>query len=576
MVKVIHFIWILSLMCSVPLALAADPVKVSAEVDQYHVYVNHPIKGSITITHDDTLKVDPASFQLEGKNLKVDFINDVKISPSSPTVVTIYNFEIDSVPAGLHILPEVSVKVGGTIYKSAPSTYEVSPASNVQPEPPPSSQTNVQQPQQPSEAFLKLDALYEGPTSLYPGQRGKLIYRFHFMGDIELRKEELPLFDAKGLLKIGEAENKEYKQGDESIQEISQIVQAVSPGKFSFGPSLVEGYAYQEDSLGKRTYSTQKLSAEAPIVTVTVNPFPAENKPGSFNGAVGKFTFKVSMLSPPQVAVGDKVVLSVEFSSSDAAALETVSMPDLCCLPGFSGMFRMSDVPPSGIIAGSTKTFTLEMQPLSPAIKEVPSIEFSYFDPQTGGYSVLHSQSIPLSVVDIKKKSKEEKPSQQPKAPSWPIVSGKPSAIETEGNFMLAASDLKNLRFGNWWVLWIIPFGIGLLWLQMLWRDYLIKEQNIVKPKQSKDLLAEAISQQKSPSFYHLLNRALLLRLYEKGMVNSPDLMPDQLPNEGIAGEVKAFLARIEEWRFGGIADMTEGQLVQEAQRLYNKIGADK
>ncbi len=576
---ILHVIWMVCFGFFLGHTALAEEVKVSSQIDQYHISPNHPIKGTVMITHDEKLKVDPTSFQLQGKPLSVDFINDTKIAPSSPTTVSIYHFEIEAQPAGLRVLPEISVKVGDQTYKSAPSTYEVSAANS--PEPSNSNQQSpINQPtqtQNPSSApVLKLEASYEGPTPLFPGQRGKLIYRYAYSGDIELSKENLPLFEAKGLLKIGEQQVKDYQVGNLNIEEITQVVQGDAPGEYKYGPSSIEGRAYQEDYLGGRNYSKTKLTAEAPIVTVIVKPFAEANKPASFNGAIGKFTFQVSSQSPSQVIVGDKVVLSIAISSDDIGALENVSLPDLCCQPGFSGMFRLGDLPPAGVIRDSTKSFTVEMRPLSTAIKEIPSIEFSFFNPETQQYTVLHSKPIPLAVVPMKKQAgEEEKKSDETdkKIVPWPEIPTKPPAIEIESNFILNVADLYNLYFGTWWVLLLIPFGVGILWFQEHLRIHLLQQKKMVKIKKSADFFAEAFLEEHSKDYYHVLAHALILRLYEHGIVPSSDVDAEMLPKEGIAGEVRAFLLKIEEQRFAGGVDLSKGQIASEADRLFKKIG---
>src|SRR3984957_5568336 len=102
-----------------------DTVKVTAEIDQDKIYENQPGKGLISITHDKKASVDPSSFRLGGKSLAADLIQDIQISPSSPLVISYYRFYMPGQPAGLYLLPEVKVTVGGHTYTSIPSSYQI-------------------------------------------------------------------------------------------------------------------------------------------------------------------------------------------------------------------------------------------------------------------------------------------------------------------------------------------------------------------------------------------------------------------------------------------------------------------
>jgi hypothetical protein len=549
-------------------SLQAQEVKVSGEIDQEKAYENHPLKGTITITHDENLKVDTRSFLLEGSPLSVELIREVKISPNNPLIISIYRFEIPGQPKGLHVLPEISVSVGGKVYRSPASTYTVE---GIMPR-----RGGPTTPAQPSiEATLRLEALVEGKMPLYPGQRVRLVYRYYYTGDIGLTEEELPLLDAKGFLKIGEKEIKDYSEGEKSVREISQEVEAVTPGEFSFGPSIIEGYGYQEDAFGKRTYSTAKLRSEASPVTVIVRPFPNEGKPASFNGAVGKFTFKVALLTPHEMKVGDDISLAVDIGGKN---ILEVPLPEICCQPGFSGFFQPSDLPPIGKIQDGVKRFVVQLKPLSDAIKEIPSIEFSSFDPESSKYIVLHSEPIPITVHPskiprIEDLDKQQRPASAPTKKEKTAISQKPEAIEIEGNFLLQPEDLHNKIFGNWWALAIIPAGIALLIYQKNMQKDLRRKRSEVKPKSSADLFEEAFRQHPgSSSFYNLLNQAFKLKLVEIGEIASPDVAAENLPQTGLSKEVRAFLCGIEEKRFTGQGDLSPQTLHKQAQDLLERM----
>lgn len=567
MVKNLYFILIVLYF---PLYCFSQDVKISAEIDPYNIIENRPLSGTIEVTHDQKIKIDPSKFTIEGKPLKAELVKNVKISENNPLIVSIFHFELPPMPKGLQILPEISLTVGNKIYKSFPSTFEVLGATQ--------SNANVPAENKPA---LTLKAKVDGPTPLYPGQKVKLSYFYYYSGNIELSQEELPLLEAKGFRKIGEKDIKDYEENGKSVREISQEIEAINPGEFTFGKSIIAGVAYEEDDLGRRTYLQSKLQSEAPSITIVVKPFPSKGRPASFNGAVGQFSsFEAKLLSAPEMDVGDKISLSIDIKgkTSDWSRL---SLPDLCCQPGFSGLFKQSDIPPIGIVQDGNKHFEVEMRPLSSNIKQIPSIEFAYFDPFSISYKTLHSDPIPISVMPAPKIENEEGKLPQPtvyssqsKNPTQ-ITDGvhQPPAIEIAGNYSLSTSDLYDYTFGTWWVFILIPVGVGIIFLQLNLQRKFMESQSIVKSKTSDEVFQDAMHPISDTSaFYRLLTKAFLTRLVERGEIPSVDTSVNDLPREGAPGEVRSFLRELEEKRFSGQEETSLQIEKEKAKVLFEQL----
>jgi len=355
------------LFLSFSFALYSQDVVVSAEIESKGV-VGMPIKGSVTVTHDKEKKVDINSFRLGDDPLDVEFVKEVQISPGSPIVVSIYHFTLEPKTEGLHQLREISVSVGGEVYRSFSLTYEVE--SGV-PAPTPR--------RTDKEIILNLENLIEGETVLYPGQRLKVGYRFSFNYGIDLTSESIPLLEAEGFTKVGGKDKKEYTKGGLNYLDVYQVIESVEPGEYTFPAGSIKGRAYIVDRLGQKTYAKSESYSETKPLTITVLPFPKEGQPPSFNGAIGEsLNFSFTLLSSNEVTVGDKMELLIKISG--IGELANMPMPEVCCQPGFSGFFRLSDLPPIEDLQGATKTFKVEMRPLNANIKQIPTLEFSYFN----------------------------------------------------------------------------------------------------------------------------------------------------------------------------------------------------
>lgn len=564
-------------------SLAAQDVKVAVDLNQGPIGENQPIKGTISITHVSTEKIEPNSFILGKEPLSAEFVREVKLV--GDYVLTLYRFESKGSTKGLYVLPSVSVNVGGQTFRSPLTSYEVqgngrngngnyAPATTPTPPPvnggPTSSQTISNLP-----GSLKLEAFVEGENKIYPGQRTRLAYRITYTGNIELKEEVLPLLKPDGLRKIGDLETKEDQQGDNSILLIYQLVEGLQPGSFTYGPSYVEGLTYQESPGGRKIYANAPLHSEVPPLTLEVLPFPVEVKPASFKGAIGPLQMDVTLSSPASVSVGDKITLTVNFTSD--GLLDNLSPPDVCCQPGFNGLFKASDLPPQSTIKGKTKTFIFDLWPLSTEIKAIPPLEYSYFDPQTAKYVTLKSEPIPLKVISAKQPEQLHKDEDsQPEKPEKALEPIPTAPIEIQSIYPLDCADLHNNWFGTWNVFALVPLGAALLMMQTALRDAINRRKRRVKVKTSEDFLAEANAAAENPKeFYPLLNKTLIAWLNETHEIETSSYLPEELPTTGLPGKVRSFLMTIQENRFSGKDNLQPKELLKQARDIMRNSGGE-
>lgn len=563
------------------LPLAAVEVKIQANLDNYTVGVDQPIKGTLSITHYLSEKIDPNSFKIEGKPLEVKYAQDTKISDTSDLVVSFYSFMLPGKPKGLHVLPPISVVVGGEQYQSLATTYEASENVKTAPtipyfsqsSPAPTPTTSGRSSPQPiQDATLKMEGNYSGMPPFYPGQKIKMFYRYYFNTNIELTDETLPLLDAPGFRKIGSREINDTQEGNYSVREISQMVVATKPGKYDFQGAVVDGYLYKMDDFGQRQYQKPKIHVETLPLALTVNPFPEKGRPASFNGAIGPFNdFKVSLLSPSTVAIGDKIVLGIDISGE--GALDTAPAPDLCCQPGFSGVFQTSDLPPTEKIEGKSKHFEVELRPLTDAVKAVPVVEFAFFDPATQSYGVLHSQQISLDVHADRSTTPAPTPTKtnQPTSVNWQNQPS-PSAIPEDMKWVEGDGSSGSWNKA-WWIFLLIPLGILLLFLQKKKHTEIVQRPAVIKPIHSKDLFDASLKMDpKSADFHKQLTKAFLMRLVEKGGLPTTETTVEKLPTKGKAGQVRALLMELEERRYSGKEASLDKSFQSRAKELFDSL----
>lgn len=499
--------WIGLYFCLIFAGLNADQVTVEANINQNIGQVNSPLNGTVTITYDRGLEVDLKSFVWENKPFDATFVKNVSVSAT--TVISIYSFTLPSESKGEHILTPISVKVGGKVYKSTPTSYEVRDEI-------PSSKRPTAKSNKPP--ILRLEAVVKGPSTLYLGERTKLVYRIFFNQSIDLTKSDLPFVHAKSFRKVGDAQISDAQEGDFTIQEITQEIEASQLGSFKIGPSMIEGHAENDPKV---------LRADAPAVEIVVQPFPPGKQPDSFTGALGVVKAEAALSTPAKVGVGDSIDLKVTVSG--ITNLADSRLPVLLCQPGFSGFFQINDLPPAAEVKGEAKIFHVELRALTPFAKEIPSIELSSFDLDTKSFHVIHTKPIPLTVLQVAPKAEGEakEMAQTPttKKDLMAMLQRPAPPLQSRG---IVVDQSQVPFFQRGWILLAIPFGLGLLLLQMRWRR---EWENRPKPlvRTSDELLKQA----KKAKDIKLLELAVMSRIDEAGKVNEQ--------SEAMLWELRAF-----------------------------------
>jgi len=565
----------------IPFMLFAEDATISIDLDRASLIGGSPIQGQILIEHEKSDEVDSASFMIGDSPLSVEKVSEIKADKGR--VINAYRFQLPAKEKGLYVLPSISVTVGDKRYKSTAQAYEVSLGNGSQ-EPPGSWGGNI----------LKLEAFVEGGASYYVSQKTRLGYRIYFNDNIRIQSEHLPLLEPDGFKRLSNIQTRDRIEPNVAIREVYIDVEAEKPGFYSYGPSNVVGRVFRQQSSGQIIYRGTEINASAPTLELVIKALPEEGKPASFNGAFGEdLDFKVEVLQYPEVQVGDKVTIGVTISGK--ADLERIPLPELCCQPGVPGRFKLSDIPPVATIRDGAKTFAVEMRPLSTSITAIPSFEFSYFNPKTERYEIKRSKAIPITVVANEDGDKElegflpggkepapspsgkNEPKKEEKGP-WPPVSKAPGPIEIEGIYSINRYNAGDLWFGTWSVLLVIPIGLAALYIQWDYKRIRDERKLRMQQKTSAEYFEEAIASEGGnlSALIHDLSKAFLMRLYENGYIKNADILPSQLPTDGICGDIKAFFDQIDKQRFSGAGILKEKQIIESARTLFKQIKVKK
>lgn len=175
---------------------------------------------------------------------------------------------------------------------------------------------------------------------------------------------------------------------------------AITAGTFSLEPMvrvnvLVRRERQRDPFFGDFDFffgrqEVQPLTVAARPVAVRILPLPVEDRPPEFNGAVGRFDMDMD-IQPREVQAGDPVTLTLRITGQ--GNFENISMPAL----QFGDDFRRYD--PKLIASGRDhKVFEQVFIPRSDAIRELPAVRFSYFDPEAAAFRTIERGPYPLVV----------------------------------------------------------------------------------------------------------------------------------------------------------------------------------
>jgi hypothetical protein len=138
------------------------------------------------------------------------------------------------------------------------------------------------------------------------------------------------------------------------------------------------------------------VNVTSPAQQLTVHELPAEGRPVDFHGAIGTFSI-TSDVSPPKADVGDPLTLRMRVTGSGNFDRVDSSMLDHLdqwkTYPPKSS-FNTSD--PIGL--SGMKTFEQPVIASKPGVQALPSLTFSYFDPDKRRYETARSASLSVSI----------------------------------------------------------------------------------------------------------------------------------------------------------------------------------
>ncbi|MGB2706338.1 MAG: BatD family protein [Candidatus Omnitrophota bacterium] len=241
------------------------------------------------------------------------------------------------------------------------------------------------------------------------------VYLKLYINRINIRDIQYPEFSQKGFSVSGFERPQQHREIMNRVRyeivEFKTFIYGTQAGKFFLNPAgircniLVEkkrrrlsrfGGLFDDDLFDDifGGYDILPFEAKSKKVPITIMPIPREGRPGDFTGAVGQFDFTAGA-SPRKVKVGDPITLTMKIKGD--GNFSTVMCPVIETGDKFKVYQpRVSQEP-------GAKIFEQILLPTEEAVKEIPPVSFSFFDPKLERYRTITSDATAITVVKSKK-----------------------------------------------------------------------------------------------------------------------------------------------------------------------------
>jgi len=354
-----------------------------------------------------------------GQNSSIQIING-KVTQN---ISISYTYILAASDEGEFTIQPATAKVKGKEYQTQAKTIRVVKGSTNQ-----TTNTNINNQKQASQGDIKNDDVfvkaYIDKSNLYLGEEAVVTYKLYTKIPISnLSIDKLSNFNGFWSIDLLDNNNGKLQQSRERINGEEYIVAdlkkaAIYPqktGALEIEPLQLSCVAQVQTSRKKRSsndpffdsffndpffnnsYRNVELNLKSNAIKLDVKNLPAEGKPNFFNGAVGQYSLG-SNIDAKEVNANDAITLKYTISGQGNVDL----LPDLNVEfpPDFEvydpKIMTKSRKSSSGV--SGYKTYEFTVIPRSAGDYEIPSVQFSYFDPKQKKYKQVESDSYQIHV----------------------------------------------------------------------------------------------------------------------------------------------------------------------------------
>lgn len=555
------------------------------------------VSGSSRSAEIDLPDVNNVRFHRRGQSSQINMINGSVTSSIATTYL------VQALAPGNYTLPPITVSAEGNKYTTQAIDFMVEDGS--------SSQDNGRKGalSQDDIAFLRLSQL----GNHYPGEIVPVQLKAYINQKFRVDLNSLPTLQGDGVIMPQLSQKPRQtaesvdgvtyhvltwdtslsgiKAGTHQLQfllDATLLVPAKRRSLSPFGGSSLFDDAFINDSFFESVFGNHQrkpIAITSPLLEFNVIPLPDEGKPDDFTGAIGDFQLSVTA-HPGSVEPGEPVTLTMKISGS--GNFDRVEAPLFPSHPAWKTYTPTSNLEVGERSYSGTKTFEQAIVTRSnDSSVEVPSLSFSYFDPQKASY--VTRTSSPMT-IELQASTVPIAPPLPEAEPEPPVQQGPDIQAEKTGLAGLAplhldpgsfAAAITPLFFRAWYITLCCLFLLTLAVLLFfhLRRQRLASNPEILQQKRRVKILTgnlsdieEARLDGDSSRFLRLCRSAIQTQLglhwqKEASTISLNDLKT-QLPADSPLLEI---FSTAEEAAFGG-ASLTAEKMAEFSHHLSREL----
>jgi hypothetical protein len=381
---------IILLLLSVAPGYAQGNGVIAASVDRTSLSTDETLTLAVTLNADVFNPPNPSLPSMEGFTI-VGSGSSSQISIVNGAVSTqlIYSYRLQPYAAGDLVIDPISVTLNGQTFTTEPITVQVTQGTGAPQAAPPSNATAPTSTEFRGQEYF-VEAEVDNPTP-FLGQQVNYIFRFYEAFDAFGQPQyEAPTFT--GFWTENQTGQSQYQvQVGGRFYNVTELRTVLFPSLM--GPVTIEPARL----IIPGGFFSSGAELQTQPVSVDVKPLPA-NAPASFNGAVGQFTLS-GTLDPTQARVNEPITWRVTLAGrGNLSALPDPVWPEMPQWRSFESQATTNTQVQDGQVVGE-RVYERLLVPLAEGEYTIPALEYTYFDPVTGGYQTMTTQPVPVSIA---------------------------------------------------------------------------------------------------------------------------------------------------------------------------------
>lgn len=408
--------WVLVLAAgeAAPRSAAAQDVSARAYLTPDAVGVNRQFVLNVEVTGTQRTDADPQLPDTEdfARYLGVSSSTSMQIVNGLTTVSLTLQYRYLATEVGTFEVGPVGVRAGGRLLETEPLSLTVTAAAPPPPAPGPGAGAQGPTEIPPEDLFVVAEV---SPRRVYENEPVVVSYRLFTRVDVSsYGVTQAAGYEGFWAEDVPQPQNPEIQQVvRDGVPYATTVLRRsvlfpTGPGPKTVEPLTVEArvrvrrrsLSLFDDFFDRSSLfgSLVPVVVASEAVDVEVLPLPAEGRPESFTGLVGRLQTSAS-LDRSEVRTNEAVTLSLTVSGE--GNLRALQPPDLD-LPGDFEVFPpdiSESIERSGTTIGGTRTYEYVLIPRIPGPKTVPPIEMAYFDVEEERYVTSSTAPLALEVT---------------------------------------------------------------------------------------------------------------------------------------------------------------------------------